>query len=89
MREVIGDVEPHFPPSWERLSGFASFFINGDSLGKYMSHIRLGCRLTRCIHLFPDKDLVSGLLRGARVFQPLKKMGALREMDSMRLDVPG
>ena len=85
MREVIGDSEPHFPPSWERLSGFASFFINGDSLGKYISHIRLGCRLTRSIHLFPDKDLVSGLLRGARKFQPLKRMGALRQMDSMRL----
>ncbi len=33
----------------------------------------------------PNKDLVSGLLRGARKFQPLNKMGALREMDAMRL----
>jgi hypothetical protein len=56
----------HFPPTWECLSGYGSIFANGDSLGHYVRHVRLGARLCRVSNLFPAQDLVSGLLRGSR-----------------------
>ena len=55
------------------LSGFAAHFANGETLGKFASHLRLGLRLLGVENL-PQPCCVAVIVRGARKFSvPLDK----------------
>ena len=56
---------PHIPAQWPMLAAYGSIFANPDTLGRYLSHLRLAHRLLRAESSAID-ELASSLRRGPR-----------------------